>query len=243
MTGCLCPTPSDNLPTLAGIQPAELRRIGATLSLARRAIEPGHLLHLALTSPSSANALPLKSRRPFVPTTQHLISLSGNKIRAAQWADYQWNVKWTDSPTRLRIFITDTSTHPLGMTLRTAWVRLTRLCTSVRRFSSCMHKYSMASSAACECHEAEQTVDHIGTPMSNPSISSWTAWPDGSGRWDNRVAAQHLPWDLVRPSRGCKELVQKNLLCKIRWLFCTWCFATKIYTNLLQPQALALRMM
>jgi len=39
-------------------------------------------------------------------------------------------------------------------------------------------------------------------PMSNPSTSSWTAWPGGSGRWDNWMAAQHLPRDLVRPSSG-----------------------------------------
>jgi len=45
VTGCLHPTPADNLPTLASIQPAELRRNGATLSLVRRAMEPGHLLH------------------------------------------------------------------------------------------------------------------------------------------------------------------------------------------------------
>jgi len=37
-------------------------------------------------------------------------------------------------------------------------------------------------------------------PMSNPSNSSWTAKPDGSGQWDNRMAAQHLPQDLVWPS-------------------------------------------
>jgi len=34
VTGCLCPIPADNLPTLAGIQLAELRHIGATLPLA-----------------------------------------------------------------------------------------------------------------------------------------------------------------------------------------------------------------
>ena len=49
VTGCLRPTPADNLPILAGIQPAELRHKEATLSLARRAMEPGHLLHSALT--------------------------------------------------------------------------------------------------------------------------------------------------------------------------------------------------
>jgi len=96
VTGCLRPTPADNLPTLAGVQPAEFRRIGATLSLARRVMEPGQWLHLALTRPSSANARCLKSRHPFVPAA-HLISLSdnNNNIRSAQWADYQWNAEWT----------------------------------------------------------------------------------------------------------------------------------------------------
>ena len=50
-TGCLRPTPANNLPILASIQPAELRHKGATLPLARRFIEPGHLLHLAPTCP------------------------------------------------------------------------------------------------------------------------------------------------------------------------------------------------
>jgi len=39
-------------------------------------------------------------------------------------------------------------------------------------------------------------------PMSNPSTSPWTARPNGSGRWDNRMAAQHLLRDLVRPGSG-----------------------------------------
>jgi len=104
VTVCLRPTPADNLPILAGIQPAELCSNGATLSLAHRAMEPRHLLHPVLTGPSSANALRLKSRHPFVPAAQHLIiSSDNNNIRAAQWAD---------NPTRLRIFIPDTGTPP-----------------------------------------------------------------------------------------------------------------------------------
>jgi len=66
VTGCLRPTPADNITILAGIQPAELRRKAATLSLARRAMEPAHLLHSALTCPPSGNARNLKSRHPFV---------------------------------------------------------------------------------------------------------------------------------------------------------------------------------
>ena len=61
VTGYQRPTPVENIPILAGIQPAELRRSGATLSLGRRAMEPGHLLHSALTRPSGAAARRLKS--------------------------------------------------------------------------------------------------------------------------------------------------------------------------------------
>jgi len=74
------------------IQPAELCRSGATLSLVHCATEPGHLLHSALARLSSPNARHLKSRQPFVPAT-HLISSSDNNIRAAQWADHQWNAE------------------------------------------------------------------------------------------------------------------------------------------------------
>ena len=112
VTACLHPTSVDTLPTLAGIQPVELRRDGATLSAARRAMESGHLLHSALTRPSSANARRLTSRHPFVPAAQHLISLYDNNIRAAQWTDRQWNVESTESPTLLRIFIPDKSLGP-----------------------------------------------------------------------------------------------------------------------------------
>ena len=70
VTGCLRPTPPDNLSILAGIQPAELLCNGATLSLARRAMEPRHLLHAALTCPPSANARCLKSRHQFVRAAQ-----------------------------------------------------------------------------------------------------------------------------------------------------------------------------
>ena len=37
-------------------------------------------------------------------------TFSDNNIRAAHWADHQWNAEWADNPTRPRIFIPDTST-------------------------------------------------------------------------------------------------------------------------------------
>jgi len=123
-------------------------------------MEPGHLLHSALTRPSGTAAQQFKSRHPFVPAAQQLISFSDN-IRAAQWADHQWNAEWADNPTRLHTLIPDTGTHTPRMTLpRRAWVRLNRLHTGVGRFRSCLYKWGMASSAACEC-SAEQTVNHV----------------------------------------------------------------------------------
>ena len=81
-------------------------------------MEPGHLLHSALTHPSSAVARRLKSRHPFVPAAQQLVSFSdNNNIRVAQWADHQWNAEWADNLTRLRTLIPDTGTHTPGMTL------------------------------------------------------------------------------------------------------------------------------
>jgi len=125
-------------------------------------MEPGHLLHSALTRPSGAAARRLKSGHPFVPAAQQLISFSdNNNIRAAQWADHQWNAEWADNPTRLRTLIPNTGRHTPGMTLPSrAWVRLNRLCTGVGRFRSCLYKWGMASSVACECG-TEQTVDHV----------------------------------------------------------------------------------
>ena len=68
VTGCLRPTPTDYLPILARIQPAELRRRGATLSLANRAtLNPDHILHERLVGKQNAHQGRLKSRRPFVP--------------------------------------------------------------------------------------------------------------------------------------------------------------------------------
>ena len=50
VTGCLGPTPTDNLPVLSGIQPPEFRRHGVTLSLANRSsLDPDHILHGQVT--------------------------------------------------------------------------------------------------------------------------------------------------------------------------------------------------
>jgi len=112
VTICLRPAPEDNLSILAGIQPVEFRHNGATLSLARCAMDPRHLLQSALTCPLSTNARRLKSRHPFVPAAQ-LISLSdNNNIPTVHWANHPWNAECADNPTKLRTLIPDAGIHP-----------------------------------------------------------------------------------------------------------------------------------
>jgi len=127
-------------------------------------MEPGQLLHSALTRPSSANVRRLKSRHPFVPAAQYLISSSDNDIRAAQWADHQMECGVDGPPPKTPHFHPRHRHSPTGMTLPTrAWVRLNRLRTGVGRFRSCLYKWGMASSAACKCGAEEQTVDMLSS--------------------------------------------------------------------------------
>ena len=73
VTGCLRPTPTDHLPVLSGIQPAEIRRLRAILSLAHRgSLNPDHILYGVLNGSSDAHQERLRSRRPFVPAAQNL---------------------------------------------------------------------------------------------------------------------------------------------------------------------------
>ena len=66
VTGCLRPTPTDHLSVLSGIQSAELRRMGATLSLARRgSLDPDHILYGLLSGSSDNRQVRLRSRRPL----------------------------------------------------------------------------------------------------------------------------------------------------------------------------------
>jgi len=81
LTGCLRPTPADNLPITAGIQRAGFRLKRAALSPARRAMGPGNLLHPALISSQGGNARHLKARHPIVPAAQ-LISSSDENNRS-----------------------------------------------------------------------------------------------------------------------------------------------------------------
>ena len=70
----------------SGIQPAELCRLGATLSLAyRKSLDPDYMLHDLSKGSLDACKERLRSRGPFVPAARHLLNnLVGLGNRAFQ---------------------------------------------------------------------------------------------------------------------------------------------------------------
>ena len=166
VTGCLRPTPTDHLHVLSGIQPSELRRTGATLSLAYRgSLGPDHILYGLLSGSSDTRQVRLRSRRPFVPGARNLLdNLARLGIRPSEWTNHKWKTEYCENASRLRAFVPETGARPVGMGLpRAAWVKLNRLRTGVGRFHSSMHKWGLAPSPNCECGASEQTADHVLT--------------------------------------------------------------------------------
>ena len=157
-------------------------RKGATLSLARRAMEPGHLLHSAHTCPPSGNAGLSK-------LDIHLYPLHNNSSVHLTTITEVWRSgRGTDEMTKGWIALWDpvlsspTSAPALLDLPRTACVRINTLRTSVRHFHSCLHKWSMAASANCECRAEYQVkpltmlsfnVQSIDFPM---DCTTWRFW-------------------------------------------------------------------
>ena len=134
VTGCLHPTPTDHLPVLSGIQPAELHRMGATLSLAdRESLDPDHILCGLLSGSSDTRQVRLRSRCLFVPGARNLLdNLARLGIRASEWTNHKWKMEYCENISRLRVFVPKTGARPVGMGLpRVAWVKLNRLQTGV----------------------------------------------------------------------------------------------------------------
>ena len=107
VTECLRPTPRDHLPVLSGIQPAKLRQMGATLSLAYRgSLDPDHILYDFLSESSDNRQVRLRSRRPFVPDARNLLdNLARLGIRASEWTNQKRKTEYYENASRLRAFV------------------------------------------------------------------------------------------------------------------------------------------
>ena len=119
VTGCLRPTPTGHLPVLSSIQPAELRQMGATLSLGHRgSLDPYHILYGLLSGSSDTRQVGLRSIRPFVPAARNLLeSLGRLDIRASEWTNHKWKTEYCENASRFRAFVPETGARPVGMGL------------------------------------------------------------------------------------------------------------------------------
>ena len=190
------PTPTDHLSILSGIHPAELHRMGATLSLAhRRSLNPDHILYSLLSGSLDARQEQLRSRRPFVPAAPNLLeNLAGLDMRLSKWTNHKWNADYCKNASRFHVFVPRTDVRPVGMSVsRAAWVKLNRLRTGVGRFHSSMHKWGLAPSPTCECGAAEKTADHVliacPTHRAPHGARDLTVLDDETRCWLNNITA------------------------------------------------------
>ena len=103
--------------TLSGIHPAELRRMGATISLAHRgSLDPDHILHGLLSGSSNIRQVKLRSRRPFVSPARNLLeNLDRLGISAFEWTNHKWNAEYCEGASRLRAFVPETGARSVGI--------------------------------------------------------------------------------------------------------------------------------
>ena len=138
----------------------------ATPSLAHRgSLDPDHILYGFLSGSSDTRIVRLRSKRAFVSAARNLLNnLARLGICASEWTNYKWNAEYCKNASRLRGFVPETGSRPVGMGLpQAAWVKLNLLRTGVGRFHSSMHKWGLAPSPNCECSASEQTADYVLT--------------------------------------------------------------------------------
>ena len=71
-----------------------------------------------MVGPIIADEERLRSRHPVVPAVRKLLyELSKLSIRAAQWIDYKWDVKYGEDQSELLFFVPKPRARPLGIGL------------------------------------------------------------------------------------------------------------------------------
>ena len=164
--GCLRPTPTEQLPVLAGIPPPDVRRKAATLAIALKSEETGHLLHKTMINArgTDGESRRLTSRNPFAQQAALLTKSLQPEQTVKDWTAKVWKAQWNKTTSPLQRFITDPTITIAGCNLpRSAWTKLNRLRSGVGRFNANLFRWGLVQSPACECGSEEQTADHVIT--------------------------------------------------------------------------------
>ena len=156
-------------------------------------LDPDHILYGLLSGPSDNRQV--RSRLPFMPPARNLLdNLAGLGIRASEWTNHKLKAEYCENASRFRAFVPGTGPRPVWMGLpRAAWVKRNRLRTSVGRFYSSMHRWSLAPSPNCECNISEQIADHVLTACpihwAPHGARGLTVLDDETGCWLNNITA------------------------------------------------------
>ena len=151
ITGCLKPTKTDNLHTLAGIAPPNIRRaVASKAERLKQMNDSRHPLHGHIPVTSR-----LRSRRSFCSSVEPLEDSAVN-TRIQLWESH---IK-TNDMTNLGVCIAETL--PPGNDCEwTIWKSLNRLRTKMGRCKTNMVKWGYSTSpGTCGCGE-EQTMSHL----------------------------------------------------------------------------------
>ena len=160
VSSCIKATPTALLPVLCGIEPPDIRRKKAFISLYNRSqVVQSHLLHETLSSQPLISRL--KSRNPLFTRTHHLISHNTNTASLDSWAKSAWKTRWSSTNFQLRDYVPQPSSKLPGCDFDwRQWVLLNRLRSGYGRYGSFMHKIGLRDNAECTCGET-QTPQHV----------------------------------------------------------------------------------
>ena len=155
ITGCLRPTPTDNLYILAGIAPPDIRRQVTSMKERSRQIED--VRHPVFNQTPAANRL--KSRKSFLSSVDPLAT-SAASTRVALWEE-----RISTHPTATSMALKPQEELPPGADTKwTEWKCLNRLRTGVGRSKVSLQKWGYLDTAEdviCDCRTAPQTMQHL----------------------------------------------------------------------------------